>query len=61
MKGLEERTIKRALNLVARYAAIVQLAAFEAVNSITSDYQPLSRNDRCAAWCVARSRRSGCL
>ena len=51
-----------------RYAAIVQLAVFEAVNSITGDYRPYlgtisapagaSRNKRAVPRAASRDRRS---
>ena len=46
----------------ARYAAIVQLAVFEAVNSITHKYQPYLGTITCAAGCLTRcSSDRGCV
>ena len=46
----------------ARFAAIAQLAVFEAVNAITGDYRPYLGSDRRAARCIGRrSSHPGCL
>ena len=46
----------------ARYAAIVQLAVFEAVNAITGDYQPYLGTHRRTPWRFSRrSSHRGCL
>jgi hypothetical protein len=40
----------------ARFAAIVQLAVFEAVNAITGDYEPYIGDHR-TCWGITRCRR----